>query len=995
MRCAKCGTENPPDRKFCGECGAHFSLRCPQCGNENVPPFKFCGECGAALDNIVRTPNAAAPAAAFGAGERRHLTVLFCDMVDSTSIAAQLDPEEWREIVASYHRAATEAITRFGGHVAQYLGDGVMAYFGWPEAHENDAERAARAGLAILESISRLNEKPVHTRLAARVGIHSGAVVVGAGVGKEADVFGDVPSIAARLQALAEPGTALITGDSHRLVSGLFEVEERGPQPLKGIEQPVQVCKVIQPSGTRRRLGADAKLTPFTGREDELRLLLSLWDRVRQGEGQVVTVVGEPGIGKSRLIRQFHERIGDDYHIWIESAGDQFAQSTPFHAVTAMLRQAIASSPGEDESIERLTLLLERAGLQGKQALTLIAPLLNLPVPNNYPPVPAAAEEQRRQLLASLSRWAIGIAKAQPAVMVLEDLQWADASTVEFAKLLVEQGARAQLMQIYTARSGFYPHWPARPHHTQLTLDRLSDREAREIVESIAFDRGLSSETAATLVQRATGVPLFIEELTRDSLERGKYSTPREIPATLHDSLVARLDRLGPASELAQIGAVIGREFSHELLRLVSNVSERELQLALDNLVGADLLHAGRSEAEKRDIFKHALVQDAAYNTLLRSRRRELHQRIAEILEKRFPETAKTEPELLAHHYTEAGIAAQAVRYWRRAGRRAIERSANVEAIAQLRKGLELIKALPLTSERLMEEVRVQIALTVPLIATRGYTAPEVEKASSRALELCQQLEDAPQLFAVLGNLQSVYFNRGELEIALQLARQMLRLAETRRDATLLLWAHYTLGFSLAHQGIFKLARDHLEGSIALYDPRRSGTYGFVQDPGPTAMALLSQVVHSLGYPEGALRRMREAVTQARNLSHPFTLAWVLGSVGALHWRRGEKLTAQEFWEEEAALCTEQGFKVLLASASLRIGFAQVEEGRAEDGLSKMHDAVESLMDSLVIDKLHGLGLLALAQGKAGQLDQGLVRIDEALMLAKKRPHIGSLFCSI
>ena len=699
-------------------------------------------------------------------------------------------------------------------------------------------------------------------------------------------------------------------------------------------------------------------------------------------------VVGEPGIGKSRLIRQFHEQIADDQHIWLESAGDQFAQSTPFHAVTELLRQRISSSGSGNagESIEHLGSLLEAGGLKAKQALPLIAPLLNLPVPKNYPPVPAAPEEQRRQLLASLSRWAMGIAKAQPTIMVLEDLQWADASTEELAKLLIEEGTTAPLMLIYTARARFNSPWLAREHHTRLTLDRLSDHKAREIVESLASEKGLPPETVATIVQRATGVPLFIEELTRDSLERGEYSSPKEIPATLHDSLMARLDRLGPARELAQIGAVIGHEFSHELLRLVANVSEEELQLALGNLVGADLLHVGQSEPEKSYIFKHALVQDAAYSTLLRSRRRELHQRIAQILEERPFETATSAPELLAHHYTEAGLIAQAVRYWRRAGRKAIERSANVEAIVQLRKGLELLKALPLTSERLMEEVKLQTALTSPLIAIEGYTAPEVEKASSRALELCQQLGETPQLFVALGSLQSLYFNRGELEIALELAKQLLRLAETQQDPVLLLWAHYALGFDLAWQGALKLARAHLERSIALYDPRRAGMYGFVHDPGPPAMVQLSHVVHSLGYPQQALERMREAVAQARNLSHPFTLASVLGPAAGLYWRRGEELTAQELWQEEAALCSEQGFKALLASSSLRIGFAQVEEGRTAEGFSKMHDALTSLADLLVIDKPFGLVLLALALGKIGQLDQGLARINEALTLVKKIP---------
>jgi predicted ATPase len=400
---------------------------------------------------------------------------------------------------------------------------------------------------------------------------------------------------------------------------------------LKGIAQPVQLYQLKQSSGARKRSVAGPGFTPFTGREDELRMLLSLWDRAREGEGQTVLVTGEPGIGKSRLIRQFQQRIADHPHTWIESAGDQFAQSTPFHSVSEMLRGAIASARTENAelSIERLGLLLEAAGLKAKQALRLIAPLLDLPVPNNYPRSPAAPEEQRRQLLSSLSSWAIGIARTQPAVLLLDDLQWADASTMELVTLLVEHDAEAPLMQIYTARSGFDSSWLARPHHTQLTLDRLSDREALAMVESVASKKGLSPELVATVVQRATGIPLFVEELTRDLLERGEHSTPRAIPTTLRDLLMARLDRLGQARELAQIGAAIGREFSHELLRMVANVSERELHLALDKLVSADLLHVGRLEPEKSYTFKHALVQDAAYATLLKSRRRELHERIA------------------------------------------------------------------------------------------------------------------------------------------------------------------------------------------------------------------------------------------------------------------------------------------------------------------------------------------------------------------------------
>jgi class 3 adenylate cyclase len=403
MRCSKCGSENPSDRKFCGECGAQFLLRCPKCGKENVPPFRFCGECGAALaDPVVARAEETKPVTA-SQGERRHLTVLFCDLVGSTEITARLDPEEWRETIANYHAAATEAITQCGGQVAKYLGDGVMAYFGWPLAHDNDAERAARAGLALLEAIARLNEQPSRPKLSARVGIDSGTVVVGVGASKEADVFGDVPNVAARVQVVAAPDTVLITSAAHRLLSGLFLVEERDAQELKGVPNPVELYRVLRPSGVRGRLAAARGLTPFVGREEELRLLLSRWERARDGEGQLVLMVGEAGIGKSRLVAEFNDRIRDMPHIWMESGGQQFFENTPFHAVTEMLSQRLQlAGANANDLLERLEQALTSAELKLDEAAPLLADLLQLPVAGRYQALTLTPEQKRRRLLATL-----------------------------------------------------------------------------------------------------------------------------------------------------------------------------------------------------------------------------------------------------------------------------------------------------------------------------------------------------------------------------------------------------------------------------------------------------------------------------------------------------------------------------------------------------------------------------------------------------------------
>src|SRR5713101_1098084 len=685
MRCSKCGTENASDRKFCGECGAQLWLRCPKCGKENGPPFRFCGECGAALVDAARTTVAeATPTAVSAAGERRHLTVLFCDLVGSTALAGQLDPEEWRETVGGYHRAAAEAITRFGGYVAKYLGDGVMAFFGYPEAHDNDAERAARAALATLDAISKLNEQPAHAKLSARVGIDSGAVVVGAGAGKDADVFGDAPNIAARVQAVAEPGTVLITADTHRLVSGLFVVEARRARELKGVAKPVELYRVVRPTGVRGRLGKAGGLTPFVGREEELRLMLSRWGRTREGEGQVVLVVGEAGIGKSRLVAEFHERIRDTPHIWMESAGDQFFANSPFHAITEMLSRWLELQGGAnaEEQAERLERGLSSAGLKPDEAAPLIADLLQLPLGERYASSTLTPEQQRRRLLATLVEWVLGAIGVQPLVIAIEDLHWADPSTLELIQLLGEQGARSRLLLLYTARPEFHAQWPLRAHHTQITLNRLSARNVREMIAQVAARIALADETVDTVVERASGVPLFVEELTRAVLESGNTKlTGREIPVTLHDSLMARLDRLGSAKEILQLGSVIGGEFSYELLHAVHPVSDGELQGELRRLIDAELLYERGLAPDATYQFKHALIRDAAYEALLKSRRKELHRLVAHTIDERFPDLKDAHPEVLARHWTEAGEVEPALAEWLRAGKGAESRNAFREAL--------------------------------------------------------------------------------------------------------------------------------------------------------------------------------------------------------------------------------------------------------------------------------------------------------------------------
>jgi len=660
-------------------------------------------------------------------GERRHLTVLFCDLVGSTEIAAQLDPEEWREMVAAYHRAAAQAIIRFGGYVAKYLGDGIMAYFGWPEAHDNDGERAARAALAILEAVAELNQDSTGPKLTARVGIDSGAVVVGASADKDADVFGQPPNIAARLQATALPGTVLITAATHRLISGLFVVVRVGTRTLKGVPTPPEIFQVIRPTGVRGRLQAARGLTPFVGREEELRLLLNRWERTREGEGQVALIIGEPGIGKSRLVAEFHNRIRDAPHIWMESSGEQFFENTPFHAIIEMFSQWLELQGGANgqEQLERLERALASAGLMVAEIAPLIADFLQLPPDERYPASILTAEEKRRRLLAALSRWILGAARLQPLVMVTEDLHWLDPSTLELLQLLAEQGASVPLMLLYTARPEYRAPWPMHTHHNQIALNRLSSRNVREMVVGVAVGSALTSDTVDTVVQRTGGVPLFVEELIRAVLESGNaLLAVRDIPATLHDSLMARLDRLSSARETLQIGAVIGSEFSYGLLHAIHPISDEDLKDALQSATDAELVYVHGIAPDANYQFKHALIRDAAYAALLRSRRKELHSRIAEVLSQQFSERVTSAPELVAHHYTEAGLFEQAIPYWQRAGQRAIERSANIEAISHLTKGLELVNFLPEGPERIQQELTLQTIVGPAFIAAQRLRSP-------------------------------------------------------------------------------------------------------------------------------------------------------------------------------------------------------------------------------------------------------------------------------
>jgi class 3 adenylate cyclase len=594
--------------------------------------------------------------------ERRPITVMFCDLVGSTGLTAKLDPEDWRNLVNAYLDEASQAVTALGGHVLKKLGDGLMALFGYPQAQENDAERAVRAALAIQRALAEINAKnrgKGAPELSARIGIESGPVVVEA----TGEVFGDAPNVAARVQAAAEPGSVLVTMNVQRQVAGLFVADEQGARELRGVSEPLQLFRIVRASGGGRRGGART-LTPFVGREEELGLLARRWERARAGDGQLALVVGEPGLGKSRLIEEFHARLAETPHTWTEWSASQLLQNTPLHPIAEWGRLRFGVDAPPDQRLADLEGTLRLIGLDPAEYAPLLAPLVDIPLPPGreagFPP-----EELRRRQLAAMSAWALAGARSQPLVLAIEDLHWADPTSLDLLRSLAERGAQAPLLLLATARPEFRAPWSLRSHHIVISLSPLDRAGVAQMVSEISSRHALSKEVVEGVNQRTGGVPLFVEEVTRLLLERGEQGGVQAIPPTLQQSLAARLDRLGPAREVAQIGAVLGRDFAYLLLRDTAELDELALQAGLDRLADADLLFVEGAPPHANYRFKHALIQDAAYDSLLKSRRQALHRRAAELL-RDDPEHAAASPEVIAHHSTEAGLDDLAIEWWRR-----------------------------------------------------------------------------------------------------------------------------------------------------------------------------------------------------------------------------------------------------------------------------------------------------------------------------------------
>ena len=770
-------------------------------------------------------PAVPAAVAAAPEAERRQLTVMFCDLVGSTALSTGMDPEDLRDVIASYQNRCSAAIRHYDGFVAKYMGDGILVYFGYPRAHEDEAERSVRAGLDIVDAMAELNaatRRPPGVELAVRIGIATGPVIVGDQIGDgtalETAVVGETPNLAARLQALAQPNQIVVSASTRAMLGDHFDLEDLGAHELKGFAEPVPAWRVLSARDVESRFAATrtGSAAPLVGRQEEMGLLLRAWESSCRGRGQVVLIQGEPGLGKSRLVEGLREAAGKD-HIWVAIRCSPFHTASAFHPIVEHLKRVLGWQP-EDTAPQHLAKL--EAGLAGfktlplSESVRLFADLMSVPLPEDrYPRLAMTAQQQRDATLDAIVAWLIETAEGSPVLMAWEDLHWADPTTLETLGMLIEQAPTAAMLVVATYRPELTPPWPQRSHMIPITLNRLERPEVETMVGHLAGGRSLPGEVVDHIIAKSDGVPLYVEELTKAILGSGVLEVRADIyvltgalaqlhiPETLQDSLMARLDRAPLLREVAQLGSVLGREFAYDMISALAGIDEEMLQSGLGQLVADELLYQRGRPPRSRYLFKHALIQDAAYQSLLKRTRQQYHQQAAKLLEDRFPELASTQPELVAHHYTEANCPAQAIAYWHKAGVAAASKSANLEAIDQFGRGLALVEALSDTRERAERELDFQMALGPALFATKSSSHPDIGRTYARARELCRQLDDHSREFTALRGLMLYHVNRAEVDKSQHFAEEAMRVAEKLGDAARLVGAHMALGVVLYNRG--------------------------------------------------------------------------------------------------------------------------------------------------------------------------------------------------
>lgn len=863
--------------------------------------------------------------------ERRQLTVMFTDLVGSTALSTTLDPEDLRSVIGAYHKCVAETVARFDGFVARYMGDGVLIYFGYPHAHEDDAERAVRAGLAIIEAIGNLG---IQEPLRVRIGVATGLVVVGdlvgAGEAQERGVVGETPNLASRLQGIAEPSTVVIAEGTRRLLGNLFELQDLRPQDLKGIAAPTRAWVALRASSVESRFEAlhATGLTALVGREEELELLLQRWARAKTGEGQAVLIAGEAGIGKSRLTAALLERLAGEPHTRLRYVcSPQHTDSALYPIIGQMERAAgLAHDDTLHARLDKLDTLLAQTSTSIGDA-SLFAEMLSLPNDGRYPALKLTPQQHRQRTFEALISQLEALTRQSPVLIIFEDAHWTDPTSLEAFGRIVARIETLRALMIVIFRPEFDPPWIGRQHVTAMTINRLTKHQVGAMIDGVVGSKLLPAGIRQDIIERTDGVPLFVEEMTKAVLEaEGHGAVERTIavipspawavPASLHASLMSRLDRLGPAKEVAQIGAAIGREFSHALLAAVVRVPAAELGSVLNRLIKAGLLFRLGSPPNATYLFKHALVRDASYSTLLRQPRRALHARIAEAIESQFAETAESQPERLAHHCTEAGLIERAAALWGKAGQRSLARSALVEATVQLIRALSQIATLPGTPALRGDQIKLEVALVNALMNTKGHAAPETIASLDRArafIEQAESLGEPPEdpllLFSVLYGFWVTNYIKFKSDALLDLATECLALAEKQGTMVPLMLGHRIMATSLTCTGVLAESLAHYDQAIAIYEPAEHRTLAarFGQDIRVAALSYRSWALWLLGFPEAAGRDAEQALKEAREIGQAATLMYALFHTSFTHICCGNYAAASAEANELVPLADERG----------------------------------------------------------------------------------------
>jgi class 3 adenylate cyclase/tetratricopeptide (TPR) repeat protein len=996
--CPSCNAEIPAESRFCPRCGTAQALACAACGHANAPGSRFCVQCGAKLGEAA-SPAQAAPAPQPTArpqnvAERRQITVMFCDLVGSTALSTRLDPEDLGEVIAAYHKCTADLVARFGGYVAKYMGDGVLVYFGYPEAHEADAENAVRAALALVEAVAALFAKD--GRHQVRIGIATGLVVVGelvgAGEAQERNVVGETPNLAARLQAAAAPNAVVVAATTRRLAGDLFEYEAIAPAALKGFAEPVTAFRVLRERtlASRFEVLRAASLTPLIGREEEMDLLRRRWAQIKDGEGRVVLLTGEPGIGKSRLIAALEDELKAETHACLRYFCQPHHQGSALQPILAQLQHAAGFKADDNAAAKRAKLesFLTRDNEGGAAEAEVFAELLDLA--DGTPADLTDPQRKRRRGLAALIGQLEALARRGPVLMIFEDAHWADPTSIELLTLTIERLQALPILLVITLRPDYQPPWAGQPHVTTLPLNRLGRRERTSLVAHITGGKSLPAELLAQIVERTDGVPLFVEELTKALLESEQLHEGRDsyvleqpmqqlaIPSTLQASLMARVDRLGSAREVLQIGAAIGREFSYEVLAAVAGLPDAVLQDALIRLTEAELLFLRGTPPNAVYIFKHALVQDTSYSTMLRAKRQQLHAAIALVLEKRAPDTT---PEVIAQQFESAGQNEKAVEYYRRAGDRDLRRFAMKESLAHYDKAMRLVLAMPESKDRDDLELTIRLGFGVAQQIALGPAAKEPMQNYERALALSQTRPERgrERFLATWG----VWFHEtmsGRTTAAFRHSDELLAVARELNEPSLLLEAFHSRAPMALRAGDMSAMREAAREVIRLYDRERHRDHAYYfggHDARVCAQSFYAIGLWGEGLLDQAQRMAHQCVADARDLGHTFSLAHGLNMGCLTHVLLNDVDACQQATDELYPIAERNKFPWPLAAAQFNRGWLLCKNNDFEAGIALMLKASDHSSSEVLKPVL--LTLIAEQQLVAGRRDDALATLQRGL----------------